>query len=74
MGKREIKSPEQLRGKKIGVGRYGSTTHYFAIQVLRRFGLDPGDVSFIQTGAGPETFAALVGQVVDAAALAFTFR
>lgn len=70
IGKRDVKSPEQLRGKKIGVGRYGSTTHYFAIQVLRRVGLDAGDVSFIQTGGGPDTFAALVGQVVDAAALA----
>lgn len=38
--------------------------------MLRRFGLDAGDVSFIQTGGGPDTFAALVGQVVDAAALA----
>ncbi len=70
VGKPEVKTPEQLRGKKIGVGRYGSTTHYFAVQVLRRFGLDAGDVSFIQTGGGPDTFAALVGQVVDAAALA----
>ena len=70
VGKREVKTPEQLRGKKIGVGRYGSTTHYFAVQVLRRFGLDAGDVSFIQTGGGPDTFAALAGQVVDAAALA----
>ena len=70
VGKPEVKTPEQLRGKKIGVGRYGSTTHYFAMQVLRRFGLDAGEVSFIQTGGGPDTFAALVGQVVDAAALA----
>jgi len=70
IAKRDIKTPEQLRGKKIGVGRYGSTTHYFAVQVLRRFGLDAGDVNFIQTGGGPDTLAALVGQVVDAAALA----
>ncbi|MGN6716310.1 MAG: ABC transporter substrate-binding protein [Candidatus Binatia bacterium] len=70
VGKRDVKSPEELRGKKIGIGRYGSTTHYFAIQVLRRFGLEAGDVSFVQTGGGPDTFAALVGQVVDAAALA----
>lgn len=70
VGKRDVKSPEQLRGKKIGVGRFGSTTHYFTVQVLRRFGLDARDVSFIQTGGGPDTFAALVGQVVDAAALA----
>jgi NitT/TauT family transport system substrate-binding protein len=70
VGKRDVTTPQQLRGKKIGVGRYGSTTHYFAIEALRRVGLEPREVSFIQTGGGPDTFAALVGQVVDAAALA----
>lgn len=70
VGKRDISTPEQLRGKKIGVGRYGSTTHYFATQVVRRIGLNPSDVSFVQTGGGPDTFAALVGNVVDTAALA----
>jgi ABC-type nitrate/sulfonate/bicarbonate transport system substrate-binding protein len=70
VGKRDISTPEQLRGKKIGVGRYGSTTHYFAVQVLRRIGLNASDVSLVQTGGGPDTFAALVGNVVDTAALA----
>ncbi len=35
-----IKRPEDLRGKKIGVSRVGGNTHYFAIQVLRRSGVD----------------------------------
>jgi ABC-type nitrate/sulfonate/bicarbonate transport system substrate-binding protein len=70
MGKAEIKRPEELRGKKIGVGRFGSNTHYFIIQALRRLGMDAAkDVQAIPTSGGPETLAALVGGRVDAAAL-----
>jgi ABC-type nitrate/sulfonate/bicarbonate transport system substrate-binding protein len=48
----------------------GSNTHYFVVQVVRRFGLDPArDLTFIQTGGEPETFAALVGGAVDAGTL-----
>ena len=65
-----IKRPEDLKGKKIGITRFGSNTHYFTLQVVRRFGLDPTrDFTFIQTGGEPEAFAALAGGVVDAATL-----
>lgn len=70
LAKPEIKKPENLRGKKIGVTRIGSNPHYFAIQALRHFGLDAArDVAFIQTGGAPETFAALVAGGIDAAVL-----
>lgn len=70
MGKPEIKRPEDLKGRRVGVGRFGSNTHYFAIQALRRLGMDAGrDIQAIPTGGGPETLAALVGGRVDAAAL-----
>ena len=39
LGKPEIKRPEDLRGKKIGVGRFGGNTHYFTIQALKRLGM-----------------------------------
>ncbi|MGH7775176.1 MAG: ABC transporter substrate-binding protein [Candidatus Binatia bacterium] len=65
-----VKRPEDLKGKKIGVSRIGSNTHYFTIQALRRYGMEPGrDFSFIQTGGDPETFAALVGGGIDAATI-----
>jgi ABC-type nitrate/sulfonate/bicarbonate transport system substrate-binding protein len=70
LGKPEIKRPEDLKGKRVGVGRFGSNTHYFTIQALKRFGMDAGrDVQTIQTGRGPETLAALVGGKIDAGAL-----
>jgi ABC-type nitrate/sulfonate/bicarbonate transport system substrate-binding protein len=70
LGKPDIKRPEDLRGKKVGVGRFGGNTHYFIIQALRRFGMDASkDIQTIQTGGGPETVAALVGGAVDAAGI-----
>ncbi len=64
----EIKRPEDLKGKKIGINRIGSNPHYFAVQALRRYGLDR-DVNFIQSGGSPETLAALLSNSLDAASL-----
>jgi len=70
MGKPEIKRPEDLKGRRVGVGRFGSNTHYFVIQALRKLGMDAAkDIQAIPTGGGPESLAALVGGRVDAAAL-----
>ncbi len=70
LGKAEIKRPEDLKGKRVGVGRIGSNTHYFVVQALRRFGMDANkDIQPIQTGGGPETLAALVSGGLDAAAM-----
>jgi len=70
LAKREIKKPEELKGRKIGINRIGSNPHYFAVQALRQKGLDPGkDVQFIQSGGAPETLAALVSGALEAAAL-----
>src|SRR4029450_11835261 len=70
VGKPEIKRPEDLKGKKVAVGRFGGNTHYFTIQALRKFGMDASkDIQTIQTGGGPETLAALIAGNVDAAGL-----
>lgn len=70
LAKPDIKRPEDLKGKKIGVGRFGGNTHYFTIQALKRLGMDASkEVQMIQTGGGPETLAALLGGSLDAAGL-----
>jgi NitT/TauT family transport system substrate-binding protein len=69
IAKTDIKRPEQLKGKRIGVSRIGSNPHYFAVQALRHFNIDAREVSFIQAGGAPETLAALVAQGIDAAVL-----
>jgi NitT/TauT family transport system substrate-binding protein len=69
IAKPDIKTPEQLKGKRIGVSRIGSNPHYFAVQALRHFGIDSREVSYIQAGGAPETLAALLAQGIDAAVL-----
>jgi len=65
-----IKKPEDLKGKRIGVSRIGGNSHYFTIQALRRSGLEPNrDYSFIQTGGDPETLAALLSGSLEVANL-----
>ena len=41
LGKADVKRPEDLKGKRVGVGRIGSNTHYFVVQALRRFKMGP---------------------------------
>ena len=69
IAKPDIKRPDQLKGKRIGVSRIGSNPHYFAVQALRHHGIDSREVSYIQAGGAPESLAALVAQGIDAAVL-----
>jgi len=67
LAKPEIKRLEDLRGKKIGVTRIGATTHYFALQVFKRRGMEAGrDYAMVQTGGAPEMLAALLSGAIDA--------
>ena len=65
----DIKRPADLKGKKVGINRIGSNPHYFAVQALRRSGVDPAEVSLMQSGGSPETLAALLSGNLDAASL-----
>ena len=70
VGGANIKRPEDLKGKRIGVSRIGGNSHYFTIQALRRYHLEAGkDFVFIQTGGEPEAVAALASGGIDAAAV-----
>jgi ABC-type nitrate/sulfonate/bicarbonate transport system substrate-binding protein len=52
----EIKTIEDLRGKAVGVTRFGSSTDFTMRYVLRKHGIEPGrDATLIQTG---DVFAA----------------
>jgi ABC-type nitrate/sulfonate/bicarbonate transport system substrate-binding protein len=69
VGRAEIKRPADLKGKKVGINRIGSNPHYFAVQALRRAGIEPSEVNLIQSGGSPETLAALLSGNLDAASL-----
>jgi len=70
VGKPEFRTLTDLKGKKIGVARIGSNPHFLAVEMLKRFHMDPGrDVSFIQTGGQLESVAAMTSGAVDAIAV-----
>jgi hypothetical protein len=49
--------PEDLKGKRIGVGRLGGNSHYFAHYGMRQKGLDTlREANLMQTGEARETF------------------
>lgn len=66
----EIKRPEDLKGKKIGVSRYGSLTDVVLREALRHYKLNPErDVIILQTGSEGARLAALKGGAIDGAML-----
>ena len=67
LAKPEVKRLEDLRGKKVGVTRVGSTTHYFALEAFKRRNMEAGrDYTVLQTGGAPEMLAALLSGSIDA--------
>lgn len=54
-----IKSPEQLKGKPVGISRVGSASDVAARALLKELGLKPDkDVPILQVGGSPERAAA----------------
>ena len=56
-----IKSMEELKGKRIGVFRFGSASHLRLLYILPRYGLSERDVTLLQVGDTPERLIALSG-------------
>src|SRR5262252_2943927 len=63
----EIKTPEDLRGKKLGVSRFGALSETGTAIFLERFGLKRGtDVAIIQVGGLPEIVTAMERGAIQA--------
>lgn len=65
-----IKTPEQLKGTRLGVSRIGATTDFVARYLLKQWHLQADkDVAIFQTGSGPQIFAALKGGSIQSGVL-----
>ena len=70
----EIKKPEMLKGKKVGISRLGGASDFSIRYALTHWGLVPDkDVAIIQVGGEPESVLALQNKAVDAAILSEPF-
>jgi NitT/TauT family transport system substrate-binding protein len=64
----EVKTVNDLKGKVVGVTRFGASTDFGMRMLLSKYGLEPvKDVPFIQIGGMPELAAALSKKTVFAA-------
>jgi len=64
-----INSVPDLKGKRVGVFRFGSASHLRLLNVLPRYGMGERDVTFLQIGDTPERLVALHGGSIDATLL-----
>jgi len=64
-----VASAEQLRGKKIGISRFGSNTDFVVRFALGILGLTPADVTVLQVGGSQSRLVALKAGTIDATVL-----
>lgn len=63
---RDILSPQELRGRRVGISRPGATPHRELLAVLERYGIDPSQVSVLGLGPDQNRVLALERGQVDA--------
>jgi NitT/TauT family transport system substrate-binding protein len=72
-GAPEITNPAQLKGKKLGVSRYGATSDFAVRLALKKWGLNPErDVNILQIGTTQDTVRAMQTKMLDAGVLSGT--
>src|SRR5438309_5472339 len=60
MARGDIKKPEDLRGKRVGVTRLGAASHLVLSMMLRAWGMNPNDVQTMQIGSSPAMMASKI--------------
>jgi len=70
LAQKEIKSIEQLKGKRLAVSRFGSASDLAARLILQRYGLVPDkDVTILQIGGTSTRLSALSKRSIDSTVL-----
>jgi NitT/TauT family transport system substrate-binding protein len=69
MARPEIKRLSDLKGKKIGITRIGSSTHTAVLFAVNKAGLGANDYTLLQLGEVPNILTTLLAGQIDAGAL-----
>ena len=73
--KREVKSVNELKNKRIAIGSFGAAADLALRAVAKQDGLDPDrDLIRLQMGGGAARYAALLGGSVDATILTLPYN
>lgn len=62
----DIKKPEELRGKRAGVSRFGSASDFSMRYIFKSLGLSESDVTIVQIGDNPSRMAAMKSNAIQA--------
>ncbi|MGH7928416.1 MAG: ABC transporter substrate-binding protein [Candidatus Binatia bacterium] len=65
----EIKTPADLKGKRVGVTRIGALSHVVLQMMLQRWKMKPNDVQVFQVGSSPNMLVSLDKKGIEAAVL-----
>src|ERR1043166_4825341 len=65
----DIKTPGELKGKRIAVTRVGAVSHTVLLMILRRWGMTEKDVQVVQLASSPYMVASLEKGGVEGAVL-----
>ncbi len=72
-GAPDITSPALLKGKKMGVSRYGATSDFAVRLALKKWGLNPDrDVNILQIGTSQDIVRAMQTKMLDAGVMSGT--
>lgn len=69
----DIKTPADLKGKKIGATRVGSVSHSVLMMMLKRWNINPADLQILQLGSSPNMLSALERGGIDGAVMTIPF-
>jgi NitT/TauT family transport system substrate-binding protein len=65
----DIKTPAEIKGKRIAVTRVGAISHTVLLMILRRWGMSEKDIQVVQLGSSPYMIASLDKGGVEGAVL-----
>jgi NitT/TauT family transport system substrate-binding protein len=70
VAQKEIRKPEDLAGKKIGIVGFGGANELAVILALKEWNVPRQAVTILQAGGAPQRFLGLTAKVLDATVLA----
>jgi NitT/TauT family transport system substrate-binding protein len=65
----DIKTPAEIKGKRIAVTRVGAISHTVLLMILRRWGMTEKDIQIVQLGSSPYMVASLEKGGIEGAVL-----
>jgi len=73
MARPDIKTPADLKGRKIGVSRIGAVSHSVLLMMLKNWNMTPADIQVMQLGSSPNMLAGLDKGGIDGAVMTIPF-